>query len=137
CFVHVAWKMGVATNEWLAALGFATFLFVFLVAINCFIYWVDRYAGRVALRKLFEPQRQELLALLASLGDETTSEVSGEYPLRMGTKPCNISRRRGFVVILCTVATLFFSVLAFLMISRFAWLAFWKILDAVPFLTVT
>ena len=30
------------------------------------------------VRKMWEPERRELLTLLASLGDETTSEVSGE-----------------------------------------------------------
>jgi len=82
-FAHVAWKLGVATGEWLAALGFAAFMFVCTLAIYYFIYWVDQYACRV-IRKGLEPQRQELLALLASLGDETTSEVSGEYPILMG-----------------------------------------------------
>jgi CubicO group peptidase (beta-lactamase class C family) len=73
-FTHVAW---LAFEEWFAALGFATFLFVFVLAIYYFIYWVNQNAVRTQL----EPRRQELLALVTSLRDETTSEVSGPSSL--------------------------------------------------------
>src|SRR5207245_1063298 len=78
-FTHVAW---LTFDKWLAALGFATFLVVFDLAIDYFIYRLNQNAVRTQL----EPQRRELLALLASLGDESTSEVSGEYPILMGTR---------------------------------------------------
>lgn len=61
------------SKDWLDvldALGHAGF-FVFLIALYYFLYWVNQYAVRTQL----EPRRQELLTLLASLGDETTSEV--------------------------------------------------------------
>jgi hypothetical protein len=73
-FGQVAWQSGVATNDWLAALAFGTFLFVFVGALYSFIYYLNQRAVRTQL----EPRRQEVLALLASLSDETTSEVTVE-----------------------------------------------------------
>jgi CubicO group peptidase (beta-lactamase class C family) len=89
-FAHVAWQSGVATNDWLAAFAFATFLFVFVFALYSFIYYLNQRAVRTQL----EPRRRELLALISSLTDETTSEVSGEYPILMGAETCKMSRRR-------------------------------------------
>ena len=66
-FGHVAW---LTFGDWLGALGFATFLFVFVFAQY---YWIDRVNQR-AVRLQLEPRRRELLALLMSLGDETTEE---------------------------------------------------------------
>ena len=50
-----------------------------------------------------EPRRAELLTLLASLEDETTSEVSGEYPILMSAKRSPCSPRRLFVTILFVI----------------------------------
>ena len=69
-FAHVAWLSAIETNDWLAALAFATFLFVFILALYSFIYYLNQRAVRTQL----EPRRQELLTLLTSLRDETTSE---------------------------------------------------------------
>ena len=95
-FAHIAW---LSSEDWLAALGYATFLFVFVLAIYSFIYYLNQNAVRTQL----EPRRQELLALLASLNHETTSEVSGQYPILMSAKRIKCSPRRTFVASLCFV----------------------------------
>ena len=74
-------------------------LAVFLFAIYSFIYYLNQRAVRLQL----EPRREELVTLLASLGDETTSEVSGEYPILMSVKRVECSPRRLFVTILCVI----------------------------------
>ena len=93
-FAQVSWQTGMKTGDWLAALGFAAFLFVFVFAL----YYRINYINQRAVRKQLEPRRQELLALLASLSDDTTSEVSGEYPILMSETPvqfqCSPSPRR-------------------------------------------
>lgn len=48
------------------------------------IYGCTYLMGRRIVRVQLEPRRQELLALLNSLGDERAEEVDGEYPLLMG-----------------------------------------------------
>ena len=66
-FAHVTW---LASKGWLDALGHAGLFVVFLFAVYYFIY----YLNQRAVRSQLEPRRQELLTLLTSLGDETTSE---------------------------------------------------------------
>lgn len=99
-FAHVAWQSAVKTNDWLEAFAFAAFLFGFVFALYYWIYRLNQRAVRVQL----EPQRRELLALLASLTDETTSGVSGEYPILMSEKAFKCSPRRTIVGGLCAVA---------------------------------
>jgi len=65
-FAHVTLLV---SKDWLDALGGAG-LFVFLFTLYYFIYYLNQRAVRLQL----EPRRQELLALLASLGDESTGE---------------------------------------------------------------
>ena len=65
-FSHVAW---LASDGWLDALSHAG-NFIFLFAIYYFVYWLNQRAVDTDL----EPRREELLTLLASLGDESTSE---------------------------------------------------------------
>ncbi len=65
-FAHVAW---LSSEGWLDALSHAG-NFVFLFALYYFIYWLNQ---RTVDSKL-EPRRKELLTLLVSLGDESTSE---------------------------------------------------------------
>ncbi|MDZ4857445.1 MAG: serine hydrolase domain-containing protein [Candidatus Hydrogenedentes bacterium] len=77
-------------------------IFVFFLAIACFIY----YLSKLGIRTQYEPRRQELLRLIASLGDETTGEVSGEYPILMGAKCVEFSRRRMVLALLCAVVLL-------------------------------
>src|SRR5215212_5989958 len=54
---------------WPIALAFVPFV-LFLVALYGFVY----YLNQRAVRRELEPRRQELLTLLASLGDETTGK---------------------------------------------------------------
>ena len=96
----VSWS--VSSGNWLQALVSMTMAFGFLVAIYGFVYYLNLYA----VRKQLEPRRQELLGLLASLSDETTSEVSGEYPILMSEMRPACSRRRRIVAGLCALALL-------------------------------
>jgi hypothetical protein len=93
-FAHVVWLSAVATNDWLAALVAATFLFGFLFGIYAFVYYLNQRAVRTQL----EPRRQELLALLASLQDESTGAASGKYPILTSQEGIACSRRRWIVV---------------------------------------
>lgn len=68
-FGHVAW---LRSRNWFEALGIATTSFVFLAALYGFIDWMNQHAIRVQL----EPRRQELLALIASFGDESADELA-------------------------------------------------------------
>jgi hypothetical protein len=95
---HVSW---LKSGDWLDALiDVNAFILVFFLALFYFIY----YLNQRVIRTQHEPRRQELLTLLASLRDETTSEVSGEYPLLMSAKRVKCSPRRMFVAGLCFVA---------------------------------
>ncbi len=67
-FAHV---ILLASQDWLEALGGAG-LFVFLFALYYFVYYLNQRAVRLQL----EPRRQELVTLLASLGDESMREHS-------------------------------------------------------------
>jgi CubicO group peptidase (beta-lactamase class C family) len=60
------------SGTWLVALGIATPFFAFLVTIYAFMDYINQRAVCVQL----EPRRQELLALLASLGDESTEHAA-------------------------------------------------------------
>jgi hypothetical protein len=105
-FAHVAWR---TSQDWLERAAFFGFLSSFVVALYGWIYWLNQRAVRLQL----EPRRQELLALVASLGDESTGDVSGEYPILMsakGVEGIGCSRRRMFVAGVCAVAILIFGV---------------------------
>ncbi len=95
---HVAWLKAKNWSDGLTA-GSPLVLFA---AISCFLYFMNR---RI-IRTQHEPRRQELLALLASLGDDAAGEVSGEYPILMGAKPVTCSPRRRAVAIACAVVLL-------------------------------
>ncbi len=95
---HVAWMKA---KNWSDGLTASSPLVLF-AAISCFLYFMNR---RV-IRTQHEPRRQELLALLASLGDDAAGEVSGEYPILMGAKPVTCSPRRRAVAIACAVVLL-------------------------------
>lgn len=82
-FAHVAWRSANNWPEAIGALAFATPMFFFLAALYGFIDHVNQ----LAVRSHLGPRRQELLALSASLGDEsagepatTTSEQDVESP---------------------------------------------------------
>lgn len=70
-FAQVSWQ---ASRDWLEALAAGGLLFAILLAVY---YFVD-YINQRAVRTQLGPRRQELLALLKSLGDETTGEGSLE-----------------------------------------------------------
>jgi hypothetical protein len=109
-FAHVAWQ---ASKDWLEiAFGFGV-PSVFVLALY---YWIYRLNQR-AVRTQLEPRHQELLALLASLGDESTSEVSGEYPILMSAVRVECSPRRQFVASLCGVAILLIGIAGILLIA--------------------
>jgi len=74
-FAHVTWLV---SKDWLEALAGGGFLFAFLLAGYSFIYYLNQRAVRLQLG----PRRQELLALLASLGDESI----GEHAASPGTR---------------------------------------------------
>jgi hypothetical protein len=109
-FAQVAWRN---SKDWLeGALAFAP-PSVFVLALYCWIYWLNQRAVRLHL----EPRRQELLALVASLSDETTDEVTGEYPILMGAKGIKCSPRRSFLASLCSLAILLIGVPALLYLA--------------------
>ena len=66
-FAHVIW---LRSENWLDALGRSTIFIPFIITYSV-VYWANLYA----VGKQLEPRRQELLTLLASLGDETTNEA--------------------------------------------------------------
>ena len=108
---HVSW---LKSRGWLDALSDVNvFIFIFVLAIFYFTY----YLNQRVVRTHYEPRRQELLALLTSLRDETTSEVSGEYPILMSAERVICSRRQLFVASLCFVAILLIGVPAILFIA--------------------
>jgi hypothetical protein len=71
-FGQVSWQTAVKTNSWWEGLVGATLLFAFLGGVYGFIYYLNQRAVDAQL----EPRRQELLALLASLGEESSSDAS-------------------------------------------------------------
>lgn len=73
-FAHVSWQSAIETNDWLAGLGTATFLFAFVIALY---YWIYRLNQR-AVDSQLEPHRHELFTLLASLREETTGQGAGD-----------------------------------------------------------
>lgn len=67
-FVHVS--LGVDTLSYVERFVFLATLCIFLVVLYSLLYYLNQRAVRVQL----EPRREELLALLASLGNESTNE---------------------------------------------------------------
>ena len=110
---HVSW---LKSRDWLGALtDVNAFMFVFLLALSYFMYYINQRVVRTE----YEPRRQELLTLLASLGDESTSEVSGEYPILLGAKPVKLSRRRIVVASLCFLAVMLILAAVILVATKF------------------
>jgi CubicO group peptidase (beta-lactamase class C family) len=95
-FAQVAWSLRAVS--WLFALIFFAVLVAFVSAVNYSVYRLNQYA----VRKQLEPRRRELLKLLTSLSDETTSEVTGEYPILMSDERVKslCSPRRTLVITL-------------------------------------
>ncbi len=77
----------------------ATGLFVFLLAVYYFIY----HLNQLAVRSQLEPRRQELLALLTGLGDESTGELAAMPSARSVASPGRL-RPRPILAVSCVVA---------------------------------
>ena len=103
---HVAW---LDTRGWWETLG-PTLGPMLLVVV---LYGATYFLNQRSLRTQYEPRRQELLTLLASLRDETTNEVGGEYPILLSAKRVECSRM--FVVSLCFVALVLFFIACMLL----------------------
>ena len=72
-FAQVAWLNH--SGFWPIALALVPFV-LFLFVLYGFVY----YLNQRAVRRELEPRRQELLTLLASLGDETDRRASAPQP---------------------------------------------------------
>ncbi len=80
-FAHVSWlSRSIGT---LPALIFFMGLVGFVFALYSFIYWLNQHCVRTQL----EPRRQELLTLLANLGDESTGEFATTKPTKSVERP--------------------------------------------------
>ncbi len=107
-FAHVSlFALASPSEGWLDTLGHL-FVFTFTLLVVLAVYASVYFLNQRVVRTTYEPRRQELLALLASLTDETTSEVSGEYPLLMSEEriKSSCSPRRMIVAFVCFVALL-------------------------------
>jgi len=96
-FTHVALLV---SQSWLGAAGTAALPTLFVLVLYYFIYYINQHAVRTQL----EPRRQELLALLASLDDDTKGGVYGEFSILTERKPKPYSRRRMVVASLGAMA---------------------------------
>jgi hypothetical protein len=99
-FVQIGWST--RAFGWLQALAVVIVLEVVLAVVYGALYFLNQYAVRSEL----EPERQELLQLLAALRDESTSKVSGEYSLLTGARHVAYSSRRMFVCVAAGVSIL-------------------------------
>jgi CubicO group peptidase (beta-lactamase class C family) len=93
-FAQVTWRSSESVAiGWLDVVGLVgSFVFYFVVLFA--VYYFVNYVIQRTVRTQYEPRRQELLALAASLRDESASEVSGEYPILMGAKRVGCSPQR-------------------------------------------
>ena len=94
-FAQVAWLNH--SGFWPITLALVPFV-LFLLVLYGFIY----YLNQRAVRRDLEPRRQELLTLLASLGDETTGEQSPATDLERIKNPGTLWQSL-FVTVLCAV----------------------------------
>ena len=89
-FVHACKSIGLS---WPAALVAASFPSLFVVLLYAFLYVLNQRE----VRKRLEPRRVELLALIASLNDETTDENSA-YPILTGTARGKLISPRNLII---------------------------------------
>lgn len=110
-FTHVAL---LASQSWIGAIGATALPTLFVIALYYFVYYLNQHAVRTQL----EPRRRELIAILASLEDDTLGGVHGEFPLLTGrhSKPC--SRWKLVVASLSGVALFLTGVGAFIHLAR-------------------
>ncbi len=98
-FAHVTWR---TSKDWWEALAGGGFSFAFVWALYYFLDYINQRAVRTQL----EPRRQELLALLKNLGDETTSDETTSEGSRNSTEGVSSSRilRRWLIVAVSCLA---------------------------------
>jgi len=109
-FVQVGWSA--RALGWLNAVAAVVMLEVFLAVLYGGIYFLNQYA----VRRQLEPRRREWLTLLDSLKEETTSEVSGGYPILRGAGRVASSSRR---MLLCFAAGLSILIAGLILIFAF------------------
>ena len=96
-FIHVA--LSLRAGGWLLVVGDVVMLVFFLAVVYGGIYFLNQYA----VRRQLEPRRQELLALLVSLGDEAADEQAALRSAQSAASSRML--RRGGIAVLC-LATL-------------------------------
>ena len=83
---HLSW---LKSRDWMDAISDANvFSFVFFLALFYFLYEINQRAVRVEL----EPRRQELLTLLANLGDETPDSRVADQTVGTSDSPRIVRR---------------------------------------------
>jgi len=108
-FVHLTWL-----NPRPAFVAGTVFTFVIFLAAGFFIYYVAKFI----IRTQYEPKRQQLLRLLASLRDDAAGEVSGDSPMLTRAKRVEWSSRRRWIVVgVSYVACLSLAVLIFWLVG--------------------
>ena len=101
---HLTWRVSeLVAKDWLDVVGLAG-EFVFLVVVLSAGFFSIDYINQRAVRTQLEPRRQELLALLKSLRDETTSE--GPMKSTESVESSRIFRRWLIVAVLSLVTYL-------------------------------
>jgi hypothetical protein len=92
---HISW---LKARDWSDGFTAVSPLTLF-AAISIFL----DYMNRRIIRTQHEPRRRELIALLASLGDKSAGQVSGDYPILMGSKRITCSPRRRAIASVCGI----------------------------------
>ena len=95
-FAQFAWLNH--SGFWPITLALVPFV-LFLLGLYGFVY----YLNQRAVRRELEPRRQELLTLLASLGDETDRRPSSPPPISRGINNPGALWQSLFVTVLCAV----------------------------------
>ena len=98
---------------WLPALGRVVVLEVFLAVVYGGIYYLNQYA----VRRQLEPRRQELLALLAGLGDEAAEEQAAWRSAQSVASSRML--RRGGIAVSCLVTLVVIALASGIFQSRY------------------
>jgi hypothetical protein len=99
----------------LARIGVFSLIFLVGLAIVVVVYGMTYRAIELVVRRSYEPKRQELLTLLASLDGESTNVPSESYPRLMNTWP-TLSRKQLFFVCMFFLAFFLFFCVTIIMI---------------------
>jgi CubicO group peptidase (beta-lactamase class C family) len=101
-FAQVAWLS--RTGGVMIALFFVLPV-LFLIVVDVVVYFLNQFAVRWRL----EPRRQELLALLASLGEQSTAELAAKSGAKSAESSRTLRRWSLIVAGLCVVAIVVFA----------------------------